>query len=30
MNLGGWKFQDVTERSGLADSRYDFGAAVAD
>ncbi len=29
-NLGGWKFQDVTERSGLAGSRYDFGAAVAD
>ena len=29
-NLGGWKFQDVTERSGLAGTRYDFGAAVAD
>jgi hypothetical protein len=29
-NLGDWKFQDVTERSGLAGTRYDFGAAVAD
>jgi hypothetical protein len=29
-NLGGWKFEDVTERSGLAGTRYDFGAAVAD
>ena len=29
-NLGGWKFQDVTERSGLRGTRYDFGAAVAD
>lgn len=29
-NLGSWKFQDVTERSGLAGTRYDFGAAVAD
>jgi len=29
-NLGGWTFQDVTERSGLAGTRYDFGAAVAD
>src|SRR5881296_3815127 len=29
-NLGGWKFQDVTERAGLAGTRYDFGAAVAD
>lgn len=29
-NLGGWKFEDVTERSGLAGVRYDFGAAVAD
>ncbi len=27
-NLGDWKFQDVTERSGLAGTRYDFGAAV--
>lgn len=30
LNLGGWKFQDVTERAGLAGTRYDFGAAVAD
>src|SRR5687767_1377043 len=29
-NLGGWKFEDVTARSGLAGTRYDFGAAVAD
>jgi enediyne biosynthesis protein E4 len=29
-NLGGWKFEDVTERSGLAGTRYDFGAAAAD
>ena len=29
-NLGDWKFEDVTERSGLAGTRYDFGAAVAD
>jgi len=29
-NLGNWKFEDVTERSGLSGSRYDFGAAVAD
>lgn len=29
-NLGGWKFEDVTERAGLAGTRYDFGAAVAD
>ena len=29
-NLGGWKFEDVTERSGLSGTRYDFGAAVAD
>ena len=29
-NLGHWKFEDVTERSGLAGTRYDFGAAVAD
>jgi hypothetical protein len=29
-NLGGWKFQDVTDRAGLAGTRYDFGAAVAD
>jgi enediyne biosynthesis protein E4 len=29
-NLGGWKFQDVTEQSRLAGTRYDFGAAAAD
>jgi hypothetical protein len=29
-NLGGWKFEDVTERSGLSGTRYDFGAAAAD
>ena len=29
-NTGGWRFEDVTERSGLAGTRYDFGAAAAD
>jgi len=29
-NAGGWTFEDVTARSGLAGTRYDFGAAVAD
>jgi hypothetical protein len=29
-NVGAWKFEDVTTRSGLAGSRYDFGAAAAD
>jgi len=29
-NLGGWKFEDVTERAGLRGNRYDFGAASAD
>ena len=29
-NLGDWKFEDVTDRAGLAGTRYDFGAAVAD
>lgn len=29
-NLGSWTFEDVTERSGLRGTRYDFGAAVAD
>ena len=29
-NLGGWKFQDVTDHAGLAGTRYDFGAAAAD
>jgi enediyne biosynthesis protein E4 len=29
-NRGEWKFEDVTERAGLAGRRYDFGAATAD
>lgn len=29
-NLGGGRFADVTDRSGLAGGRYDFGAAVGD
>jgi len=29
-NLGGWRFEDVTERAGLRGTRYDFGAAAAD
>jgi enediyne biosynthesis protein E4 len=29
-HAGGWKFEDITERAGLAGTRYDFGAAVAD
>jgi enediyne biosynthesis protein E4 len=29
-NLGDWKFSDVTDRSGVAGTRYDFGAAAAD
>ena len=29
-NAGNWSFEDVTERSGLAGTRYDFGAAAAD
>jgi enediyne biosynthesis protein E4 len=29
-NLGGWKFEDVTERAGLRGTHYDFGAASAD
>jgi hypothetical protein len=29
-NVGGWKFEDVTEQSGLAGTRYDFGVAAAD
>lgn len=29
-NGGNWRFDDVTGRSGLAGTRYDFGAAVAD
>jgi hypothetical protein len=29
-NLGGWKFEDVTERAGLAESRWGAGASFAD
>lgn len=29
-NLGDWTFEDVTERAGLAGTRYDFGVAVGD
>ena len=29
-NLGNWKFEDMTERAGLAGGRYDFGVAAAD
>ena len=29
-NLGAWRFEDVTERAGLAGTRYDFGAAAGD
>ncbi|MDI1242846.1 MAG: CRTAC1 family protein [bacterium] len=29
-NLGDWKFEDVTERSGLANDRWGMGVAVAD
>ena len=29
-NLGGWKFEDVTERGNIGGTRYDFGAAAAD
>jgi hypothetical protein len=29
-NVGGWKFEDITERAKVGGSRYDFGAAVAD
>jgi enediyne biosynthesis protein E4 len=29
-NLGGWKFVDVTEASGLGDARYGMGVVVGD
>jgi hypothetical protein len=29
-NSGGWKFQDVTEKAGVAASGYTFGVAAAD
>jgi hypothetical protein len=29
-NLGNWKFEDVTEKSGLANERWGMGVAVAD
>jgi hypothetical protein len=29
-NLGGWKFEDVTERAGVANERWGMGAAVGD
>jgi enediyne biosynthesis protein E4 len=29
-NAGSWKFEDVTERAGLAGTRYDFGATTGD
>lgn len=29
-NLGGWKFQDVTDAAGLAGTGYSMGAAAAD
>ncbi len=29
-NLGGWKFQDVTEQAGVACTAYGMGAAAAD
>ncbi len=29
-NLGGWRFEDVTARAGLAGAGYSIGAAVAD
>ena len=29
-NLGGWKFEDVTNKAGLANERWGMGVAVAD
>ncbi len=29
-NLGNWKFEDVTEKAGVANQRWGMGAAVAD
>jgi hypothetical protein len=29
-NLGGWKFEDVTEKAGLANERWGMGAATGD
>lgn len=29
-NLGGWKFEDVTEKAGVANERWGMGVAVAD
>ena len=29
-NLGGWKFEDVTERAGVKGTGYDMGVAAAD
>ena len=29
-NLGGWKFQDVTDKAGVANERWGMGVAVAD
>jgi hypothetical protein len=29
-NLGGWKFEDVTERAGVANERWGMGLAVGD
>ncbi len=29
-NLGNWKFEDVTEKAGVANERWGMGAAVAD
>ncbi|MCA1620102.1 MAG: CRTAC1 family protein [Acidobacteria bacterium] len=29
-NLGGWKFEDVTERAGVANGRWGMGVAVGD
>jgi hypothetical protein len=29
-NLGGWKFEDVTDKAGVANERWGFGIAVGD